>query len=70
MLLHRFPITVVPDMPSNLLDGPQSITMTVSFYRRTVDPIYQTMIARQVIEGQWDAYVQMLLRMVLQSRKW
>ena len=69
MLLHRFPISVVPDIPSDILEGPRSITMTVSFYRRTVDPRYQTMIARQVTEGQWDEYVQMILRMVLRSRK-
>ena len=69
MLLHRFPISVVPDTPSNPLDGPQNIRMTVSFYRRNVDLVYQNMIARQVTEGQWDGYVRMLLRMVLQSRK-
>ena len=69
MLLHRFPISVVPNTPSDIVEGPRSIRMTVSFYRRTVDPIYQTMIARQVTEGQWDEYVQMILRMVLRSRK-
>ena len=69
MLLHRFPISVVPNTPADILEGPRSITMTVSFYRRTVDPIYQAMIARQVTEGQWDDYVQMMLRMILRSRE-
>ena len=67
MLLHRFPIKVMPNMePTTKSEG---IGIHVSLYRKSVDPIYQNMVIRKVNQGELDDYIQMVLTTILKSGK-
>ena len=65
MLLHRFPIVVAPE---TFVTG-ETIPLTVSFYRNSVDPIYQNLVVTKVLQGELDDYLHMILSLLLKSRK-
>ena len=64
MLLHRFPIEVAPELPK----CSETISIMVSFYRKSVDPVYQSMVVKKVAQGELDDYIHMILSTVLKSR--
>ena len=68
MLLHRFAVQCVPDQqvqPPNK----SHVTVTVSLYRRSVDPAYQTMVCQQIAEGVLDEYVTMMIVSLVNNGK-
>ena len=66
MLLYRVPISVVADAKNDS----KTITLIVSFYRRSVDASYQTMVARKVEEGELTDYIRMMLCLMLETGKY
>ena len=65
MLLHRVPIAVTRD---NKETG-ESVNLIVSFYRRSIDPGYQRMMAQKIDAGQFNEYIRMMLLNMLKSGK-
>lgn len=66
MLLCRFPISVKPNLSAA---KPQTITVMVSYYRQSVDPVYQSTINEKVESGLYDRYVAMMLHLLLDTGK-
>ena len=63
MLLYRVPISVSAEGKP----GEKTVTVVVSFYRRSVDATYQAMIAKRVDEGHFNEYIKMMLCYMLKS---
>ena len=58
MLLHRFPVQLVPDEKE---DTPHKVTVLVSLYRKSVDESYRQMICQHVEGGKMAEYVGMMI---------
>ena len=66
MLLCRFPIAVKPEVSASKT---QTITVMVSYYRQSVDPVYQSTINKKIEAGTYDRYVAMMLHLLLDTGK-
>ena len=66
MLLCRFPIAVKPELSATKA---QTVTVMVSYYRRSVDPAYQRTISQKIEAGTYDRYVAMMLHLLLDTGK-
>ena len=64
MLLCRFPISVKPNLSAAKT---QTITVMVSYYRQSIDPVYQSTIYKKVESGLYDRYVAMMLHLLLDT---
>ena len=66
MLLCRFPIAVKPELSAMKA---QTITVMVSYYRQSVDRVYQRTINQKIDAGTYDRYVAMMLHLLLDTGK-
>ena len=69
MLLHRFPVKCVPDQNTKISHG-NSMTIMVSLYRRSIDPVYQKMVCHQISQGVLDDYVSMMISSLVNNGKY
>ena len=58
MLLHRFPVQLVPDTKTRTK---QKMSILVSMYRKSVDDAYRKLICQHVDDGKMDDYVSMMI---------
>ena len=66
MLLSRFPVAVKPNQSAKKA---QTIDILVSYYRQSVDPVYQSTINKKIDSGLYDRYVAMMLHLLLDTGK-
>ena len=60
MLLHRFPIKVIPDADAAKKSA-NSMSVLVSLYRKNVDVNYQNLVCKKIAEGKLDSYICMMI---------
>ena len=68
MLLHRFPVQVVPDEQAGRKTQ-QKMTILVSLYRKSVDEAYRRLICQHVDEGRMAEYVGMMVVKLVNNGK-
>ena len=68
MLLHRFPVKCVPNQDTKVSEK-NSMTIMVSSYRRSIDPVYQKMVCHQISQGVLDEYVSMMIVSLVNNGK-